>query len=67
MRTTIVDVWMQHPGRAFLADPMFDSRRAGSHGSLPERDIPTEWTLAAMDQAGVAVGLLCAWWVRRAR
>lgn len=40
--------------------PKFDSLRAWSHGSLPERDIPTEWTLAAMEQAGVAVGLACA-------
>src|SRR2546423_3025598 len=53
---------MQHPGSAFLADPMFDSLRAWSHGSLPERDIPIEWTLAAMDEASVTVGLLCAWW-----
>jgi hypothetical protein len=23
----IVDAWMQHPGREFMADPMFDSVR----------------------------------------
>jgi predicted TIM-barrel fold metal-dependent hydrolase len=60
--TTIVDVWMQHPSRVMLADPMFDSLRAWSHGALPERDLPIESTLAAMDEAGVTVGLLCAWW-----
>ena len=47
----IVDAWMQHPGRTVLADPMFDSLRAWSRGSLPKRDIPIEWTLAAMDEA----------------
>jgi hypothetical protein len=35
-----------------LADPMFDSLRAWSRGRLPERDIPIEWTLAAMDETG---------------
>ena len=60
--TEIVDVWMQHPSRTFLADPMFDSLRAWSHGRLPDKELPIEWTLEAMDTAGVGVGLLCAWW-----
>jgi uncharacterized protein len=60
--TGIVDAWMQHPNRVFLAEPMFESLRAWSHGQLPDGDLPLEWTLQAMDQAGVAVGLLSAWW-----
>ena len=44
------------------ADPMFDSLRRWTHGRLPDEELPVEWTLASMDAAGVAVGLLCAWW-----
>jgi predicted TIM-barrel fold metal-dependent hydrolase len=58
----IVDAWMQHPSRAFLAEPMFESLRRWSHGALPTEDIPLERTIEAMDEAGVRVGLLCAWW-----
>ena len=53
---------MQHPSRAFLADPMFDSLRAWSHGRLPDEEVPIESTLQDMDDAGVSLGLLCAWW-----
>ncbi|MGA7420534.1 MAG: hypothetical protein WBW80_21255 [Acidimicrobiales bacterium] len=58
----IVEAWMQHPSQAMLADPMFDSLRAWSRGSLLEVDLPIEWTLTAMHEAGVELGLLCAWW-----
>lgn len=58
----IVDAWMQHPGGEMLADPMFASLRAWSHGSLPRGELPLESTIRAMDQAGVGRGLLCAWW-----
>jgi hypothetical protein len=58
----IVDAWMQHPSRAFLAEPMFESLCRWSHGGLPTEDIPLERTIEAMDEAGVRVGLLCAWW-----
>lgn len=60
--TGIVDVWMQHPSRAFLADPMFDSLRAWSHGRMLDEEPPIESTVEAMDDAGIGVGLLCAWW-----
>jgi predicted TIM-barrel fold metal-dependent hydrolase len=60
--TSIIDAWMQHPTHRFIADPMFDSLRAWSHGSLPEGDLPVEWTLSSMDRAQVSVGMLCAWW-----
>jgi predicted TIM-barrel fold metal-dependent hydrolase len=58
----IIDAWMQHPNRAFLASPMFDSLRRWSHSDLAEDDAPLELTISAMDAAGVRTGLLCAWW-----
>ena len=58
----IVDAWMQHPSADFLADPMFDSLRRWKPSPWSEEAQPVEATLAAMDEAGVAVGLLCAWW-----
>lgn len=57
----IVEAGMQHASQAMLADPMFDSLRAWSRESLLEVDLPIEWTLTAMHEAGVELGLLCAW------
>lgn len=57
----VVDVWMQHPTRRFLEQPFFESlRRWTRQESIA--DIPLSSTLGAMDQAGVEVGLLAAWW-----
>jgi hypothetical protein len=36
---------MQHPTGMTLADPMFDSLRAWSHGRLPRGELPLEWIL----------------------
>ena len=58
----IIDAWMQHPSTDFIADPMFDSLRRWKPGPWSEESQPVEATLEAMDQAGVTVGLLCAWW-----
>jgi predicted TIM-barrel fold metal-dependent hydrolase len=61
MSARIVDVWMQHPTRRFLVQPFFDSlRRWARQDSIP--DIPLSRTIEAMDQAGVEVGLVAAWW-----
>jgi hypothetical protein len=61
MRARIVDVWMQHPTRRFLEQPFFDSlRRWARQESIP--DIPLSATIEAMDEAGVEVGLVTAWW-----
>jgi predicted TIM-barrel fold metal-dependent hydrolase len=58
---TIIDVWMQHPTRRFLEQPMFESlRRWTRQDEIPE--IPVAATIAAMDQADVVIGLLAAWW-----
>ena len=61
MSIRVVDVWMQHPTRRFLEQPFFDSlRRWARQESIP--DIPLSMTIGAMDQAGVEVGLVAAWW-----
>src|SRR5262249_1686192 len=64
MRSTgrIVDAWMQHPSPEFIAHPMFESLRRWSGGRALDSAPPLETTLASMDQAGVRVGMLCAWW-----
>ena len=62
MTGRVVDVWMQHPSRGLLAHRMFDSLRRWSHDGLPQAEIPLEATIQAMDDAGVRLGLLCAWW-----
>ncbi|MEW6531347.1 MAG: amidohydrolase family protein [Thermodesulfobacteriota bacterium] len=57
----IIDVWMQHPTGNFLQQPMFDSlRRWSGENFIP--DIPLAATIGAMDQAGVRIGLVAAWW-----
>jgi uncharacterized protein len=58
----VVDVWMQHVTKDVFNLPIFDSLRRWSHGQDADSDIPVEWTIEAMDDAGVRLGLLCAWW-----
>lgn len=59
----IIDVWMQHPTREFLKQPMFESiRRWARGGSLVVKDVPLEDTIRAMDEGGVRIGLIAAWW-----
>src|SRR6266511_5697822 len=60
--TRIIDVWMQHPSRRFRQLSMFDSLRRWTHSETPPTDMPLEVTLSAMDEAGVQIGLLSAWW-----
>jgi uncharacterized protein len=55
-----IDVWMQHPTPRFLGNDMFASLRRWTGGSIPT-DVPLESTLAAMDAAGVSVGIISAW------
>lgn len=56
-----VDAWLQHPTPDFLAQPMFASLLRWTGGTVPDA-FPLEATLASMDAAGVARGLLTAWW-----
>jgi predicted TIM-barrel fold metal-dependent hydrolase len=58
---TVIDVWMQHPTRRLLEQEMFESLRRWT-GQLPEGEVPLDRTLAAMDEAGVERGLICAWY-----
>lgn len=60
--TPVIDAWMQHPTGDWIKDPMFDSLRAWKPGPFSEGEQPVEATLGCMDEAGVQVGLLCAWW-----
>ena len=59
-RMNIIDVWMQHPTRRFLQQPMFESLlRWTKQETIPE--VPVAATLATMQQAGVSKGLIAAW------
>ena len=56
----IVDIWMQHPTARFAAHDMFASLHRWTGGE-PASVPGIEMTLAQMDAAGVAFGLLSAW------
>lgn len=56
-----IDVWMQHPTARFLRSDMLASLRRWTGDALPDGDIPIEATVAAMDAAGVGLGILSAW------
>jgi uncharacterized protein len=56
-----IDVWMQHPTLRFLRHEMFESLRRWTGGQIPDEEPPIELTVAAMDHAGIELGLLSAW------
>lgn len=58
----IIDAWMQHPTPGFSQHPMFESLRRWTRGKTMNADVALETTIAAMDQAGISVGLISAWW-----
>lgn len=59
----IIDAWVQHPTGPFLRHPMFASlmRWRGMDPSQFPDEIPAEFTLSAMDSAGVQIALVSAW------
>ncbi len=57
-----IDVWMQHPTMNFINHPMFASLRKWVGIELLTEDLPVDFTLASMDQGGVGVGILSAWY-----
>ena len=57
----IIDAWAQHPTLRHSQDPIFDSLRRWTKGAVPTEELPVSATLAAMDEAGVATSLICAW------
>lgn len=58
---TIIDVWAQHPTLRHAKDPVFDSLRRWTKGTVPTEELPVSLTLAAMDQGGVQTSLISAW------
>ncbi len=58
----IIDVWMQHPTPRFLAQPFFDSLRRWAGAMEVPLEIPLEATIQSMDEGGVKLGLVSAWW-----
>jgi predicted TIM-barrel fold metal-dependent hydrolase len=57
----IVDAWAQHPTLRHARDPIFESLRRWTRTEPPSEELPVAATVAAMDQAGVAQSLICAW------
>jgi uncharacterized protein len=63
MADEIIDVWMQHPTRRQLDHAMFETlRRWMGSDTLVEATLAVDTTVTAMDEAGVAIGLLSAWY-----
>jgi len=60
---SVIDVWMQHPTLRHSNHEMFESVRRwmGMTGGLTD-PLPLELTIAAMDEGGVDVGLITAWY-----
>jgi len=58
----IVDAWAQHPTLRFLGDPAFESLRRWTGAELPSQEPDLDWTISAMDAAGVDVAILTGWW-----
>jgi predicted TIM-barrel fold metal-dependent hydrolase len=57
----VIDIWMQHPTLRFLGQEIFESVRHWTGQELPSEELPIDVTIAAMDLAGVAFGVLSAW------
>jgi len=61
----IIDAWAQHPTARHLGHPMFESLRRWTRGDQRGEAIAADWpvamTLGAMDEAGIAKSLICAW------
>jgi predicted TIM-barrel fold metal-dependent hydrolase len=58
----IIDAWMQHPSQGFSQHPMFDSLRRWTGGKALNSDVALETTIGSMDDGGVRIGLISAWW-----
>lgn len=57
-----IDVWMQHPTLRHMQHDMFDSLRRWMGGEIPQEELPLEFTIAAMDEGDVSLGLTAAWY-----
>jgi hypothetical protein len=56
-----IDAWMQHPTLRLMRHEMLASLLRWTKQEVPTEELPIEMTIAAMDAAGVDVGLLSAW------
>ena len=57
---SVIDVWARQPTERFLAQPFFDSLKKWIGMDVSE--IPVEFLLQSMDEAGVDLALLAAWY-----
>ena len=57
-----VDAWMQHPTLRHINHEMFESLRRWTGLERFEDEVPLDVTIAAMDAAGVEIGLISAWY-----
>ena len=59
----VIDVWMQHPTKVFINDPIFSSLRRWNHEEVGVEiePPPLKFTIAAMDEAQVEKGLISSW------
>jgi predicted TIM-barrel fold metal-dependent hydrolase len=58
----IIDAWMQHPTPGFSQHPMFESLRRWTRGEGFKSDVSLDSTIAALDNGGIRIGLVSAWW-----
>jgi len=58
----IVDAWLQHPTRRLLEHDMFATIRRWTSSAWPSGEPTLAATVAAMDAAGIARGLVSAWY-----
>ena len=57
----IIDVWMQHPAKRFIEQPIFQSLRRWTGGTMPEGELPIDLTIDMMDAGDVTLGMAAAW------
>ena len=57
-----VDAWMQHPAPGFLNHEMFAPLLRWTGAEPPPGGLPLDLTIAAMDEGGIDVGLVSAWY-----
>ena len=58
----IIDAWIQHPNPRILAHPMFESLRRWTGMIEATKAIPPSFTVAALDNGKVDMGVVCAWY-----
>ncbi len=58
----VIDAWMQHPTLRHSNHEMFESLRRWTGMELRTEQMPVAETVAALDEADVAIGLASAWY-----